>query len=109
MERPGRRAGHRDHQTGEEKRGGGVSVPVEAFEGRNPVFVDEGHNGSGASLAQVSRRSGRYRLHFRVCATFGQAHWLRARSPHHRILQGHPFRLLLPLFYGDVFRKDFRI
>jgi len=31
----------------EEKRGGGVSVPVEAFEGRNLIFVDEGHKGSG--------------------------------------------------------------
>ena len=27
----------------EEKRGGGVSVPVEAFEGSNLIFVDEGH------------------------------------------------------------------
>ena len=26
---------------------GGVSVPVEAFEGRNLIFVDEGHKGSG--------------------------------------------------------------
>ena len=31
----------------EEKRGGGVSVPVEAFEGNNLIFVDEGHKGSG--------------------------------------------------------------
>lgn len=31
----------------EEKRGGGVSVPVENFEGRNLIFVDEGHEGSG--------------------------------------------------------------
>jgi len=31
----------------EEKRGGGVSVPVEAFEGRNLILVDEGHKGSG--------------------------------------------------------------
>ena len=31
----------------EQKRGGGVSVPVEAFEGNNLIFVDEGHKGSG--------------------------------------------------------------
>ncbi len=30
-----------------EKRGSGVSVPVEAFEGQNLIFVDEGHKGSG--------------------------------------------------------------
>ncbi|MEI6357179.1 MAG: ASPIC/UnbV domain-containing protein, partial [Verrucomicrobiota bacterium] len=34
----------------EEKRGGGVSVPVEAFEGRNLIFVDEGHKGSGGEV-----------------------------------------------------------
>ena len=31
----------------EQKRGGGASVPVEAFEGNNLIFVDEGHKGSG--------------------------------------------------------------
>lgn len=29
----------------EEKKGGGVTLPVEVFEGRNLVFVDEGHKG----------------------------------------------------------------
>jgi hypothetical protein len=29
----------------EEKRGGGVTLPVEVFEGRNLIFVDEGHKG----------------------------------------------------------------
>jgi len=32
----------------EEKRGGGVTLPVDAFEGRNLVFVDEGHKGKEA-------------------------------------------------------------
>ncbi|HOE03468.1 MAG TPA: DEAD/DEAH box helicase family protein, partial [Anaerolineaceae bacterium] len=34
----------------EEKRGGGMSVPVEAFEGCNLIFVDEGHKGSGGEV-----------------------------------------------------------
>ena len=34
----------------EQKRGGGVSVPVEAFEGRNLIFIDEGHKGSGGKV-----------------------------------------------------------
>ena len=34
----------------EKKRGGGVSVPVEAFEGNNLIFVDEGHKGSGGDV-----------------------------------------------------------
>ncbi len=44
----------------EEKRGGGVSVPVEAFEGHNLIFVDEGHKGSGAKPgASTATRSAR--------------------------------------------------
>jgi len=59
----------------EEKRGGGVSVPVEAFEGNNLIFVDEGHKGAGsearkwignrekllrqASPSSIARRSAR--------------------------------------------------
>ena len=39
----------------EEKRGGGVSVPVEAFEGNNLIFVDEGHKGSGGEAWQSFR------------------------------------------------------
>lgn len=37
----------------EEKRGGRVSVPVEAFEGNNLVFADEGHKGSGAEWRAI--------------------------------------------------------
>ncbi|MCS7232113.1 MAG: hypothetical protein RMJ67_08250, partial [Elusimicrobiota bacterium] len=29
----------------EEKKGGGVTIPVDAFKGKNLVFVDEGHKG----------------------------------------------------------------
>ena len=29
----------------EEKKGGGVTLPVGVFEGKNLVFVDEGHKG----------------------------------------------------------------
>ena len=41
----------------EEKRGGGIRVPVETFEGDNLIFVDEGHKGSGGN-AWRSRRGG---------------------------------------------------
>ena len=51
----------------EEKRGGGVSVPVEAFEGNNLIFVDEGHKGSGGEAwRKIPRCAGRDRLHLRV-------------------------------------------
>lgn len=60
----------------EEKKGSGVSVPVEAFEGNNLIFVDEGHRGASseankwlgyrAKLAETG-------FTFEYSATFGQA------------------------------------
>src|SRR3989304_2288311 len=37
---------------GEEKKGAGVSVPVEAFEGNNLIFVDEGHKGASSEAGK---------------------------------------------------------
>ena len=51
----------------EEKRGGGVRVPIETFEGNNLIFVDEGHKGGRwRSLARDAGRPGRDRVHLRV-------------------------------------------
>ena len=36
----------------EEKKGSGVSVPVEAFEGNNLIFVDEGHKGASSEAGK---------------------------------------------------------
>ncbi len=58
----------------EEKRGGGVSVPVEAFEGRNLIFVDEGHKGAGGEAWRSYRDAlGKTGFTFEYSATFGQA------------------------------------
>jgi hypothetical protein len=58
----------------EEKRGGGVSVPVEAFEGNNLIFVDEGHKGSGGEVWRKYRDAlGETGFTFEYSATFGQA------------------------------------
>src|SRR5690606_17633824 len=58
----------------EEKRGGGVSVPVEAFEGRNLIFVDEGHKGTGGQAWRGYRDAlGKTGFTFEYSATFGQA------------------------------------
>ena len=58
------------------KKGSGVSVPVEAFEGNNLIFVDEGHKGTGSDAE--TWRSRRLALAengftFEYSATFGQA------------------------------------
>lgn len=58
----------------ETKRGGGVSVPVEAFEGNNLIFVDEEHKGSGGEAWRKFRGAlGETGFTFEYSATFGQA------------------------------------
>lgn len=95
----------------EQKRGGGVSVPVEAFEGRNLIFVDEGHKGSGGRAWRSYREAlGKTGFTFEYSATFGQA--LSAAKDDEltkeygkAIVFDYSYRY----FYGDGFGKDFRI
>lgn len=95
----------------EQKRGGGVSVPVEAFEGRNLIFVDEGHKGSGGDAWRSYRdQLGQTGFTFEYSATFGQA--LSAAGDDDltkeygkAIIFDYSYRY----FYNDGFGKDFRI
>ena len=60
----------------EEKKGSGVSVPVEAFEGNNLIFVDEGHRGASSEAGKwVGHRDklAETGFTFEYSATFGQA------------------------------------
>ena len=97
----------------EEKRGGGVSVPVEAFEGNNLVLVDEGHKGA-SSNTQVWRK---YRddlaktgFTFEYSATFGQA---LAATKNADLVDEYgkaiAFDYSYRYFYGDGYGKNFRI
>lgn len=95
----------------EEKRGGGVSVPVEAFEGRNLIFVDEGHKGSGGETWQKYRNALRATgFTFEYSATFGQA-LSAARNDPLTAEYGKAivFDYSYKYFYQDGFGKDFRI
>ncbi|MCD6520331.1 MAG: restriction endonuclease subunit R, partial [Anaerolineae bacterium] len=95
----------------EEKRGGGVSVPVEAFEGRNLIFVDEGHKGAGGKAWRSYREDlGETGFTFEYSATFGQALGAARNDPltveyGKAIVFDYSYRY----FYGDGFGKDFRI
>ncbi len=95
----------------EQKRGGGVSVPVEAFEGRNLIFVDEGHKGSGGQVWRGYRDAlGATGFTFEYSATFGQALSAARNDPltaeyGKAIVFDYSYRY----FYGDGFGKDFRI
>ncbi|MBW1776105.1 MAG: DEAD/DEAH box helicase family protein, partial [Deltaproteobacteria bacterium] len=95
----------------EEKRGGGVSVPVEAFEGNKLIFVDEGHKGSGGEAWRSFRDAlGETGFTFEYSATFGQA-LTAARND--RLTEEYGKSIVFDYsyryFHGDGYGKDFRI
>ena len=95
----------------QEKRGGGVSVPVEAFEGNNLIFVDEGHKGSGGAAWRYFRDAlGQTGFTFEYSATFGQA-LSAARNDELTAEYGKSiiFDYSYRYFHGDGYGKDFRV
>ena len=95
----------------EEKTSGGVSVPVEAFEGNNLIFVDEGHKGSGGKVWREYREAlAETGFTFEYSATFGQA--LAAASNADLIDEygkAIAFDYSYRYFYEDGYGKNFRI
>lgn len=97
----------------EEKTDEGVRVEVDAFEGRNLVFVDEGHK--GASSAAGTWRTLRARLAeggftFEYSATFGQA--VSGSTPaavEEEYGKAILFDYSYQRFYDDGYGKDYRI
>ena len=95
----------------EEKRGGGVRVPVETFEGNNLIFVDEGHKGaSGEAWRSMRDALAETGFTFEYSATFGQA--LAAANNDALITEygkAIAFDYSYPYFYNDGYGKDFRV
>jgi KaiC/GvpD/RAD55 family RecA-like ATPase len=101
----------------EEKKGQGVSVDVEAFEGRNLILVDEGHRGLSGSDSNVAKVWSRLRerlaeqgFTFEYSATFGQAvqaskNETLAEEYGKAILFDYSYRH----FHGDGYGKDFEV
>ena len=95
----------------QEKRGGGVSVPVDAFEGKNLILVDEGHKGSGGEAWRKFRDAlGQTGFTFEYSATFGQA-LTAARDDDLTAEYGKAiaFDYSYKYFHGDGYGKDFHI
>lgn len=95
----------------EEKSGGGVSVPVEAFEGNNLIFVDEGHKGSGGNVWRSYREDlAQTGFTFEYSATFGQA---LAAAKNAELVEEYGKAIVFDYsyryFYGDGYGKNFRI
>ena len=96
-----------------EKTGEGERVPVEAFEGNNLIFVDEGHKGAGSEARawrKVRDRLGKTGFTFEYSATFGQA-LAAARDDELTAEYGKSiaFDYSYRHFYNDGYGKDFRI
>ncbi len=97
----------------EEKKGSGVSVPVEAFEGNNLIFVDEGHRGASSEAGKwIENRDklAKKGFTFEYSATFGQA-MTTARDDEMTAEYGKAilFDYSYKYFYGDGFGKDFEV
>jgi len=96
-----------------EKTGSGLSVPVEAFEGYNLVFVDEGHKGTGSDAQtwrdrrQALAKGG---FTFEYSATFGQAlDAAKSDTVTAEYSKSILFDYSYKYFYRDGFGKDFHI
>lgn len=95
----------------EVKKGGGERVPVEAFEGNNLIFVDEGHKGAGGEAWRGMRDAlAETGFTFEYSATFGQA---LAAANDDKLLTEYgksiAFDYSYRHFYGDGYGKDFHI
>ena len=95
----------------EDKKGGGVRVPVEAFEGNNLIFVDEGHKGAGGEAWRGMRDAlAATGFTFEYSATFGQA---LAAANNDALLTEYgkaiAFDYSYRHFYNDGYGKDFNI
>jgi hypothetical protein len=100
------------HKLVEEKTGGGESIEVSAFEGRNLVFVDEGHKGTGSEAQAWRRRRealARDGFTFEYSATFGQAVSGAGASVEEEYGKAILFDYSYPRFYADGYGKDYRI
>ncbi len=104
----------------EEKKDGGVRIDVDSFEGRNLIFVDEGHKGAGSGVEgktegawlKIRRRIASGGYTFEYSATFGQA-LAKAKKEEDELITSYGKSILFDysyrFFYGDGYGKDFRL
>jgi len=98
----------------EVKKGGGVTLPVDAFEGKNLVFVDEGHKGKKKEAeeqkwAQLRERLSKDGFVFEYSATFAQILSKKNRETLKEYSKGIIFDYSYKYFYLDGYGKDFNI
>ena len=95
----------------DEKKGKGVSIATEMFQGNNLLFVDEGHKGSGGeSWFSIRRNLAQGGFTFEYSATFGQALDIAGKDALDKDYFKHiAFDYSYYYFYGDGYGKDFDV
>ena len=96
----------------EEKKGSGVTLPVDVFEGRNLVFVDEGHKGKKSEEQKWARLRDKLAENgfvFEYSATFGQILSERNKEILEEYAKSIIFDYSYKYFYLDGYGKDFSV
>jgi hypothetical protein len=96
----------------EEKKGGGVTLSVDVFEGRNLVFVDEGHKGRRSEdqkWARLRDKLAENGFVFEYSATFGQILSEKNRETLQEYAKAIVFDYSYKYFYLDGYGKDFSV
>lgn len=96
----------------EEKKGGGVTLPIERFEGRNLIFVDEGHKGKKSEeqkWAKLRNKLAENGFTFEYSATFGQILSETQEQTLKEYAKAIIFDYSYRYFYLDGYGKDFTV
>jgi hypothetical protein len=96
----------------EEKKGGGITLPVDVFEGKNLVFVDEGHKGRRSEEQKWARLRDKLAENgfvFEYSATFGQILSEKNEETLREYAKSIVFDYSYKYFYLDGYGKDFSI
>ncbi|MEW6408573.1 MAG: DEAD/DEAH box helicase family protein [Nitrospirota bacterium] len=96
----------------EEKKGGGVTLPVDVFEGKNLVFVDEGHKGKKSEeqkWAKLRDKLAEEGFVFEYSATFGQILSEGNKETLKEYAKSIIFDYSYKYFYLDGYGKDFAV
>jgi len=100
------------HKLTEEKKGAGVRVEVDYFEGKNLVFIDEGHKGQATeekTWKRLRESLGKYGFIFEYSATFGQVIGPANKDLLEEYSKAIIFDYSYKHFYSDGYGKDFYV
>ena len=96
----------------ETKKGGGVTISIDAFEGRKLIFVDEGHKGKKAEeqkWAKLRDTLAENGMVFEYSATFGQILSEKNKVTLQEYAKAIIFDYSYKYFYLDGYGKDFSV